>query len=73
MSLLARLRSRQKSPEGLDTGEAESGPDGLAEERVAGERGACAAQRPPPLQSQVTNVLVMGVLGAVALGLLGWY
>ena len=73
MSLLARLRSRQKSPEGLDTGEAESGRDGLAEQRVAGERGACAAQRPPPLQSRVTNVLVMGVLGAVALGLLGWY
>ncbi len=73
MSLLARLRSRQISQEGLEIGEAESGPDGLSEGRVAGERGACAAQRPPPLQSRVTNVLVMGVLGAVAMGLLGWY
>ena len=73
VSLLARLRSRQISQEGLDTGEAESGPDGLAEGHVAGERGICAAQRPPPLQSRVTNILVMGVLGAVALGLLGWY
>jgi type IV secretion system protein VirB10 len=73
VSLLARLRSRHKSQEGQDSGEVESGHDGLFEGQVAGERSACAVQRPPPLQSRVTNILVMGTMGAVALGLLGWY
>ena len=73
MNFLARLRSRQETQAGLDTGEAESEAAELAEGHVAGERGESAVQPPPPLQSRVTNVLAMGVMGAVALGLLGWY
>lgn len=49
-----------------------SGGDGT-EAHVAGERGESAVQRPPSLQSRVTNALAMGLMGAVALGLLGWY
>ena len=74
MSLLERLRGGQKPQEGPpDAGEGERGSDGFHEGHVAGERGESAVQRPPSLQSRVTNVLVMGFLGTAALGLLGWY
>jgi type IV secretion system protein VirB10 len=43
------------------------------DERVAGERGESAVQRPPSLQSRVSNWLAVGLMGAVALGLLGGY
>ena len=52
---------------------ARAGPTRIDEGHVAGERGESAVQRPPSLQSRVTNVLVMGFLGTAALGLLGWY
>jgi type IV secretion system protein VirB10 len=71
--LLERLRGREKLQEGSDAGEGESGTDAQYEGHVAGERGESAVQRPPPLQSRVTNILVMGFLGTAALGLLGWY
>lgn len=32
-----------------------------------------AVQRPPSLQSRMSNVLAMGLMGTLALGLLGWY
>ncbi len=40
---------------------------------VAGERGVSAVQRPPSLQSRVSNVLAAGLMGVLAVGLLGWY
>jgi len=43
------------------------------EGHVDGERSTCAVQRPPSLQSRITNALVTGRMGALALGLLGWY
>lgn len=42
-------------------------------EHVEGERGASAVQRPPSLQSRLSNVLAMGLMGTLGLGLLGWY
>ena len=38
-----------------------------------GERGVSAVQRPPSLQSRVSNVLAAGLMGVLAVGLLGWY
>lgn len=71
MSLLERLRHR-----GRDEGEASSAAerDGpISEEYVAGERSVAAVQRPPSLQSRVSNFLAFGLMSAVAVGLLGWY
>ena len=42
-------------------------------ESIAGERGTAAVNRPPSLQSRVSNLLAMGLMGAMALGLMGWY
>jgi type IV secretion system protein VirB10 len=40
---------------------------------VEGERGVSAVQRPPSLQSRLSNFLAMGLMGTLGLGLLGWY
>ena len=42
-------------------------------EPVEGERGVSAVQRPPSLQSRLSNFLAMGLMGTLGLGLLGWY
>lgn len=63
MSLLERLRGK-----GSDAGvEPESG------ETVEGERSTSAAQLPPSLQSRLTNLLALGLMGAIGAGMLGWY
>lgn len=72
MSFLDRFRGGQKAQEGSGAGEGAGGPT-ESEGHVAGERGPSAVQRPPSLQSRVTNVLAMGLMAALALGLLGWY
>ena len=64
MSLLDRFR----------TPPAEPPPDSVAgESGVEGERAASAVQRPPSLQSRVSNLLAFGLMAAIGLGLLGWY
>lgn len=64
MSLLDRFRQ--------PPAEAVSGsPDG--ESGVEGERAASAVQRPPSLQSRVSNLLAFGLMATIGLGLLGWY
>ncbi len=77
MSLFTRLfqraeRHREDSPITEDPGLEQTAANG-AEERVAGERGVSAVQRPPSLQSRMTNFLAGGLMGTLALGLLGWY
>ena len=42
-------------------------------ETVAGERGASVVQRPPSLQSRMSNALAAGLMGVLAVGFLGWY
>jgi type IV secretion system protein VirB10 len=42
-------------------------------ERVQGERGESAVQRPPSLQSRLSNFLALSLMGTLGLGLLGWY
>ncbi|MGH2871546.1 MAG: type IV secretion system protein VirB10 [Solirubrobacteraceae bacterium] len=44
-----------------------------AEPSVAGERGISSINRARPLQSRVTNLLAMGLMSSLGLGLLGWY
>jgi type IV secretion system protein VirB10 len=40
---------------------------------VAGERGVSAVQRPPSLQSRLSNFLALALMGTLGVGLLGWY
>jgi type IV secretion system protein VirB10 len=42
-------------------------------ESVEGERGVSAVQRPPSLQSRLSNMLALGLMGTLGVGLLGWY
>ena len=44
-----------------------------APDAVAGERGAASVQAARSLQSRVSNVLAMGLMGSLGLGFLGWY
>ncbi len=46
---------------------------GEPEATVAGERGESVVQRPASLQSRLSNYLALGLMGALGLGLLGWY
>jgi type IV secretion system protein VirB10 len=42
-------------------------------ESVEGERGVSAVQRPPSLQSRLSNMLALGLMGTLGVGFLGWY
>ncbi len=64
MSLLDRFRTPPSEPP-TDSVAGEAG--------VEGERAASAVQRPPSLQSRVSNLLAFGLMAAIGLGLLGWY
>ncbi len=66
MSLLDRLRGQRVESV---VAESESGESDIVE----GERGVSAAQRPLSLQSRLTNLLALGLMGAIAAGMLGWY
>jgi type IV secretion system protein VirB10 len=45
----------------------------VAHESIAGERGAASVQAARSLQSRLSNVLAMGLMGTLGLGFLGWY
>jgi len=40
---------------------------------VAGERGIASVNRPPSLQSRVSNMLAFGLMSTLAIGFMGWY
>ena len=64
MSLLDRFRQPPAEPP----------PDSAAGEAgVEGERAASAVQRPPSLQSWLSNLLAFALMTAIGLGLLDWY
>jgi type IV secretion system protein VirB10 len=44
-----------------------------APESVAGERGTATVQAARSLQSRVSNMLAMGLMGTLGVGFLGWY
>lgn len=71
MSLLDRLRRHSLGETGAGSLAASDAP--TSDEYVAGERGVAAVQRPPSLQSRMSNILAFGLMSAVAVGLLGWY
>jgi type IV secretion system protein VirB10 len=53
-----------------------SSPPGAHEsdvEPVEGERGESAVERPPSLQSRLSNTLALALMGTLGVGLLGWY
>lgn len=61
-------------PDSQQSGAGHSPPDSLSEfETLAGERGASAMHRARSLQSRASQVLALSLMGALALGLLGWY
>ena len=64
MSLLDRFRQPPAEPPPEST---------AAETGIEGERAASAVQRPPSLQSRLSNLLAFGLMAAIGLGLLGWY
>ncbi|HQR53642.1 MAG TPA: type IV secretion system protein VirB10 [Burkholderiales bacterium] len=64
MSLLDRFRQPRAEP----PPESSAADDG-----IEGERAASAVQRPPSLQSRLSNLLAFGLMAAIGLGLLGWY
>ena len=49
------------------------GSGSAPEPAVAGERGISSINRARPLQSRITNLLAMGLMSSLGLGLLGWY
>ena len=64
MSLLDRFRQPPSEPPPEPT----AGDAG-----IEGERAVSAVQRPPSLQSRLSNLLAFGLMAAIGLGLLGWY
>jgi type IV secretion system protein VirB10 len=76
MSLLDRFRRRRVDDQQPKTNAADAGAEPNSVQidgGVAGERGVSAVQRPPSLQSRVSNVLAAGLMGVLAVGFLGWY
>jgi type IV secretion system protein VirB10 len=68
VSIFDRSRQRGAGDESPSSLEA----DGDVEP-VEGERGVSAVQRPPSLQSRLSNFLALGLMGTLGVGLLGWY
>jgi type IV secretion system protein VirB10 len=68
VSIFTRRRrdSRQPAPE--DARAEELPPD-----TVAGEREISSVNRPPSLQSRLSNLLAVGLMSTLAIGFMGWY
>lgn len=64
MSLLDRFRQPPAEPPPESS---------AADNGIEGERAASTVQRPPSLQSRLSNLLAFGLMAAIGLGLLGWY
>jgi type IV secretion system protein VirB10 len=69
MSVFDRFRRRSAGDEAAHSQEASD----VDVESVEGERGVSAVQRPPSLQSRLSNFLALGLMGTLGIGLLGWY
>jgi type IV secretion system protein VirB10 len=67
------LRLRRSEDAAVDVGAVPGGPEGAAPEGVAGERGIGSINRTRSLQSRVTNVLAMTLIGGLGVTFLGWY
>jgi type IV secretion system protein VirB10 len=70
MSLFDRFRGRDAGGEAPPSSPVVNDTD---IESVDGERGVSAVQRPPSLQSRLSNFLALGLMGTLGVGLLGWY
>jgi type IV secretion system protein VirB10 len=68
------LDDHSKSPEARILGADRAPHDPASEaETLEGERGISALHRARSLQSRVSQVLALALMGSLALGLLGWY
>src|SRR5688572_29407631 len=72
MSIFDRFRQSGAGNEQASASQEQDGNDGDVE-AVEGERGVSAVQRPPSLQSRLSNFLALGLMGALGIGLLVWY
>lgn len=70
MSLFDRLRGRGTGDEASPASQEAHEPDVGS---VPGDRGVSAVQRPPSLQSRLSNLLAVGLMGSLGVGFLGWY
>lgn len=70
MSLLDRIRPRRANAESETVPQA---ADETGIGSIEGERRESVVQGPPSLQSRLTNLLALGLMGGLGLGLLGWY
>ena len=61
-------RSVKADPPGED-----AGPEASEPASVPGERGIASVNQHRSLQSRISNLMAMGLMGAMGLGLLGWY
>ena len=69
MSLFTRRRRETQPPAHEDA----RGEDGLSPDTVAGERGISSVNRPPSLQSRLSNLLAVALMSTLAIGFMGWY
>src|SRR5690242_11076013 len=54
-------------------GDEAQGVEAAQEPPVAGQRGTSSINRARSLQSRITNLMVIGLMSALGLGLLRWY
>jgi type IV secretion system protein VirB10 len=64
---------KAEAPGAAPEGNEAQSPGIAPESPVAGERGISSINRARSLQSRVTNLMAMGLMSALGLGLLGWY
>jgi type IV secretion system protein VirB10 len=68
ISALFPKRSVKADPPGED-----ASPEASEPASVPGERGIASVNQHRSLQSRISNLMAMGLMGAMGLGLLGWY
>lgn len=71
MNPISQLFPRRSIKAGPSDAEESAAPDERA--CVPGERGIASVNQAHSLQSRISNLMAMGLMGALGLGLLGWY
>lgn len=71
MSFFKRMSRKEEA--GAESFPEEGTADEGTPDSVPGERGVAAVNRPPSLQSRLSNMMAVGLMSTLALGFLGWY
>jgi type IV secretion system protein VirB10 len=72
MKIFAGTEPRQELDTGLESPR-QGAPDEPAAQPIAGDRGIPSINRARSLQSRISSMLAVGLMGALSLGLLTWY